>query len=223
MDQVVCEAQAWETALSQAQQAYARRDLEGFAAQSERARNILPCLREGLSPAQAARWHEVDALSAVLVSDRAGAVGALRAAQAAMPGQRLDPAVVSPFVLGLEAEAERLGASPRQPVQGPQGLVLWVDGRVGASRPVEAPALLQVEDPQQGVIWTQALPMGAPLPDFPSPSPLVAAAAAPPEARSSRWGGGRPPGARHRRWPDGARDGGAVPRGLGRRAGLSLR
>jgi hypothetical protein len=88
----------------------------------------------------------------------------------------------------LSDEAALLGPSPRVEVAG-AGLLLRVDGRPAASRPVEVPAVVQLLDEGDRPRFTVDLAPGAALPA--APAPAVAAGGAAATGPAPRAQGGR--------------------------------
>jgi hypothetical protein len=158
-----------DASVAEARAAWAERDAERFAAALARGRQQLPCLGAPVDPERAARWHVVEGMAAVVAADRAAALGRLRAARAAAPAAGLSAAEAPEGSLLdlLSDEAALLGPSPRVEIDG-AGLLLRVDGRPAASRPVEVPAVVQLLDGQDRPRFTVDLAPGAPLPEAPA-------------------------------------------------------
>ena len=169
---------AVEIALTEAEAAFAGLDIEGFLAQSEAVRELLPCLVEPASAALAAHVLRVEGVRAF--GERSvDAVRWFAAARAIDPVYRYSDSIApqgSPLL--DDYYAMEVAAGGEAPLPAPLTGVVRVDGVDGAPRPTAWPALVQWIDGDGRVAWTVLVRHGEPLPVYPlAPAPLVAAEA----------------------------------------------
>ena len=141
-------ARAFHQQVAAGDTAYADMDIEAFQQARVQARQMIPCLSEVLTPAQAAGYHRLEAFGSFLGRDHAGAVASLRAVLAAAPGYQLS-ADVAPEGHPLRMYFEI--AEGAQPVPGaaiaPIGDGwLTVDGATSTEWPIDRPYLTQQFD-----------------------------------------------------------------------------
>lgn len=154
--------------LEDAEAAFARLDLEGFQAATDEAATLVPCLEATLSREQAARYHRVQGLRAWLVRDLDRSRLAFLAARAIQPDWRFPVELVPEDHPTREAYmALPLEELVTAPVDVPDGARLVVDGRVSTLRPVNLPAVLQLQDELGGLRWSVYAGPGEALPDWP--------------------------------------------------------
>lgn len=152
--------------------AYAARDIAGFTTLATRARGMLPCLDEPISPTVAAAWHRASALQAtvaITAESRPTSVASFRAMLASESNYALAPGLAGPgsVVPAWLDEARGAGPGPTEPAAAPDHTHLLFDGVVGADRPTQRPTILQLEweDPAR-VRYTAELGPGDALPDW---------------------------------------------------------
>jgi hypothetical protein len=117
-------------------------------------------------PPQVAEFHRLVALRACYAGDRQAAELAFRASLALEPSYRLSTKV-APEGGALRASWDRARDASRSrslALQPPAGARAWVDGRVGSSRPMDLPTLVQLGTPPDQVGWTGYLGPGGALP-----------------------------------------------------------
>ena len=157
-----------EAATQKAFDAFLAMDPEAFEKHQKLAARAFGCLREPLSPEEAAAWHRLLALAAFLERDEEAAVARFTAARVADGETRL-PETIAPEGHPLDqlferADPEKTGAI--EPLTAPDGGRIWVDGSEGAVRPVDRPAVLQIADPEGVVVQTDDVPLGGAAPDW---------------------------------------------------------
>lgn len=134
--------------------AYIRMDIEAFQEARRQASQMIPCLDESLTPAQAAGYHRLEALGAFLGRDHAGAVASLRSVIAAAPGYQLSLEIAPtghPLRMYFEIAEGSKSAPPVALGPIARGWVT-VDGATSTSWPVDRPYLTQQFDSAGGVM-----------------------------------------------------------------------
>lgn len=148
--------------------AYVLPDMPGFYSNLNDLQGQLPCLRQPLSPAQAAQLHLLDGLARTAGRDEQGAVSAYRAAYEADPALTLpfDPEDI-PEVHNQLRQANAQGVSARVPLPEVPGAQLLVDGTLAQERPSTRPYVLQIVwEEDRAVHHTLYLPASALEPDL---------------------------------------------------------
>jgi hypothetical protein len=175
-----------DSALGEAELAISALEAESLATAVAHAREVLPCLGEGIGSAAAARWFRVTGIERFISGDAGAAADRFRAARSLEPGYPLDSALGKPL---LEAWA---AASPSEgswtaPLPPPAAGWLQVDGRRTSMAPSDRPYLAQGFDRSGAIAWTEEVSAGA-LPQH----ALVTAGAEPPSRpeREREPGGG---------------------------------
>lgn len=170
-----------ERALAAEDEALAALDSPLFLARVEATRQLIPCLGERITPSLAAGLHTREAMRTLIQGDAQGAVLWSRAALAADPGFRLDPALLPEGhpLWDSRAAAAALGPPAVEAVPLAPGLSLWVNGAAANTRPVDVPAVLQVGT-EDAVRWSAVLAPGEPVPEALRP-PLAPPRAPPPD------------------------------------------
>ena len=136
-----------------AYQAYLSFDIRGFTEGEAVVQADLGCVTEPLSPSTAARIHLNEALAAVLNSDSARMVSALRGLRAAEPNFVLSTEIApsGSDLRTLFDAAAAFGAGPATPVTH-NGVMVTVDGHPESTGiPNERAALVQVRFPHTGL------------------------------------------------------------------------
>ncbi|MFZ5482152.1 MAG: hypothetical protein ACOZNI_35655 [Myxococcota bacterium] len=143
-----------EGRLAAAEAAWSDLDDAAFARVMDEAAIALPCVRERVSPALAARYHRLVGLRLFAAREDARAAGAFAAARAA------DPGYTFPASLVPEGNAARdlygrlpLDAGGAQ-VPPPKTGTLLFDGVAGDVRPAGRPSIVQVLDARDEVLAT---------------------------------------------------------------------
>lgn len=166
--------------LTAAETAFEKRDKPGVIAADDRARESLPCLRDAVTPAVAARYHRVDGLRSFLLQDEGAAIRSFAAARS------IEPAYVLPASLLPTAHPARViydmapvavaSFAPLPEVAG----VLRLDGRDLTARPTDRPVIFQLFDEAGAVVTTFCLQATDPLPPLPAPKAVATAPASDP-------------------------------------------
>ncbi len=155
-------------ALNAAAAAMVAMDFPGFVENRNRAQDALHCLGERLTAVDVAAFHRVMALDAYLDQDPEGTVASFRSALATQPGFTLPASFALPGnpLHDLFQQAREQGAGASNAIFPPAGTVIFVDSLLGTSRPVERPAILELQAADGSLLWTGYLPTGAENPDW---------------------------------------------------------
>ncbi len=166
-------ASAFVATLTEAESAFAALDIEGFLAQSEAAREQLPCLVDIAPPGLAAQIHRVEGLRAF--GERSvDAVRYFAAARSIEPAYTF-PVDVAPagspllddyFALNMESHQ-------REPVPAASDGAVSFDGAAQSLRPTAWPTLFQWVDAGGVVRVTAYVRVGDVLPVYPALVPPV--------------------------------------------------
>lgn len=154
--------------ISEAETAYGDLDLPAFRSSRMQARQMVGCLQEPLTPAQAAGFHRLEALAAFIDRDHARAVLSLRALVAAAPGYQL-PADLAPegHPLGLYFTiAEQSPTVPGAPLPAMVDGWAQIDGASSTEWPIDRPYLYQELSPSGQVRISAIQNSGASPPGF---------------------------------------------------------
>lgn len=169
------DTQALVTALNAADAAFAGMSLADFEASRARAVEILPCLDEALTAADAAQLHRVEAYGLFLAQDLEGSQASMVSMLRVQPSATLPTAVAPEGHPLYEVFAQAATVEPvLQALTRPAGGALWVDGRRGEPMPVNEPAVLQLIADDGAVVWTQLVRPGDALPEWEPAPPQVA-------------------------------------------------
>ncbi|MFZ5476045.1 MAG: hypothetical protein ACOZNI_04665, partial [Myxococcota bacterium] len=157
--------------------AYAAMDAVVYTKARDEALAALACVRDVISPIDAATLHRLMGLDAYLAQQRARGVGAFRAALAIQPAFRLSSSVAPeghPLLEWYEAGREA-GEGDARPLLAPSGATIYVDGaRATAVRPGQA-AVLQLVSLDGAVRETAYVAADGELPWWASAAPAAAA------------------------------------------------
>lgn len=181
-------------ALGAAESAFASMNLESFQEAVTTVSARLPCLREPITPVDAAAWHRVMAYDAWTRRELDQTRAAFRSALVLQPSYALPSSVAppgNPLTL-LYQEARALGPGESAPLSLPEHTSALVDGQRLMALPLARPSLVQLLGPSGQVLQTDALAAGAAAPDWSSvsvPAPLVVALPAPPAEVAPRRAG----------------------------------
>ncbi len=167
-------AQAVESALEAALQAYAAQDKQGVLSHMAGAEQELGCLTEPMRPALAARFHMVEGLKLFLTRDNTGAHLAFAAARRTDAGLTL-PADIAPPKHSLQTcyTALPLTDLALQQVR-TSAHSLLVDGQAALEWPVDWPAVVQGLDERGAVLFSAWVEPGGALPEGLERSPSAA-------------------------------------------------
>lgn len=157
-------ARAFYQQVSAGDMAYVAMDLDAFHQARMKARQMVPCLSEAITPAQAAGYHRLEALGAFLGRDHAGAVAALKALVGAAPGYQLSTELAPdghPLRLYFSIAEGTPAAPTRTMAPLPEGWVA-IDGATTTEWPVDRPYLLQSFDSGGQVESTALRSVGQP-------------------------------------------------------------
>ncbi len=149
-----------------AMSAYATMDALAYQAARAAAMADLACVREPLSPVDAAGLHRLSGLDAYVTDDRAVGTGAFRAALAIQPAFQL-PSTMVPEGHPLREwyDAARVGGEgPDTVLVASPGTQIYVDGVPTTRVRAESATLLQWIDASGEVRETSYLAVGAPMP-----------------------------------------------------------
>lgn len=142
-------------ALDEAEAAYTSLDLEHFRIATDRSGALIECLNVPLSPAEAARYHRLQGLRADLTRDPARAQQAFAASRRLEPDYQLPDTLLPPeHPLRLTYGAMPLDSIVTEPLPPPRRGQLVVDGADNAERPANVPAVIQWEDSDGTVGWS---------------------------------------------------------------------
>ena len=171
-------AQDFSLILEQAETAYADFDGARFQEVMDRAAFALPCLDSAISPAEAARYHQLQGIRQFSAAEEERSAEAFAAARSAVPQLPLSETLVPPGHAMRELYASiplENGGSELVPVP-TQGTVL-MDGTPAQSRPTSWPTVFQLQDAQGQVTDTAYLLPGDAVPTYegilPEPPPLA--------------------------------------------------
>ncbi len=154
--------------LGSAEAAWTRLDRPAFAESVHDLRNQLACLRDPLTPADAAAIHRVEALDLFLAGDRRGAAWAYSAAALLEPAYEL-PLGIAPRgnpLRGVWLEGRALDPGPSRELDRPADGALLLDGRRSLRRPELRPVVFQRVDEYGRVVETAYLSPGDPVPVY---------------------------------------------------------
>lgn len=154
--------------LGRAETAWTQLDRPGFAVAVGELRDELPCLRDPLTPADAAAIHRVEALDLFLVGDRDAAARAYSAAVLLEPAYQL-PLGIAPEGNPLRRvwlEGQALGPGPSRELARPADGALLIDGSRSLRRAELRPVVWQRVDGQGRVVDTAYLAPGEPVPAY---------------------------------------------------------
>jgi hypothetical protein len=145
---------------------YGAMDIAGFTRARELALEQVGCAQEPLSPEIVAQLHVVEALGWYVARDHDRVVAAWRSVRATAPTWKPPPELAPP---GNELsrwfeEARNALPSAVEPLAVPPATEARVDGVVGAPRPLERPAVVQLVGAGSTVQWSGYLRPGSPLP-----------------------------------------------------------
>ena len=166
--------------LTAAESAFEKRDKVAMVTAAEKARSDLPCLKDAVTPALAARFHRVQGLRAFLQQDEGSAIRSFAAARAIEPNYALPetmvPAAHPARVLYEMAPVAVASFAPVPAVAGS----LRLDGRDLQARPTDRPVIYQLFDEKGGVVTTFCLQPSDPLPALPAPLAVAPVVLPPP-------------------------------------------
>ncbi len=157
-------ARSFHQIVSAGDAAYADMDLEAFQTARVTARQMFACLDEGITPAQAAGFHRLEALGYFLARDHANAVSSLRSLNAAAPGYALSTEIAPPnHPLRMYYDiAEQLVSLPAQPLPLAKSGWTEIDGSTATAWPVDRPYLIQKFDESGKVVLSSFQTAGTP-------------------------------------------------------------
>lgn len=170
--------QGFSTVLDQAEDAYADFDGVLFQETMDRAAFILPCLESPITPAEAARYHQLQGIRQFSAAEEERSAQAFAAARSAVPdsllSEQLVPTGHAMRALYASIPLENGGT---EPVPVPENGDVLMDGSPAESRPTSWPTVLQLQDAQGRVTNTTYLLPGDALPAYagvlPEPPPLA--------------------------------------------------
>ena len=168
-------AREFHQMVSKGDAAYADMDLEAFQTARVNARQMFACLDEGITPAQAAGFHRLEALGYFLARDHANAVSSLRSLNAAAPGYALSAEIAPPnHPLRMYYDiAEKLVSLPPQPLPLAKSGWTEIDGSTATAWPTDRPYLIQNFDDSGKVVLSSFQTTGtAPAGVLSEPKPL---------------------------------------------------
>lgn len=150
-------------------EAFLAMDVEGFEGHAADAAEALSCLREPLSPEDAAAYHRLQALSSFLARDTEAAVARFRSSRVIDPDARL-PEAIAPGghpLDGLFRRADPKESGAIAPIEPPEGGRVWVDGSADAPvRPADRPSVIQLAGPDDVVVRSEYVPGPGAGPDW---------------------------------------------------------
>ncbi len=161
-------ARAFHQQVAAGDSAYVDMDVEAFQAARSKAREMVPCLAEPVTPAQAAGFHRLEALGNFLARDHAASVASLRSLVAAAPGYTLsDDLAPAGHPLRLYFEiAENSVAAPTAPLPSLGSGWAQIDGTTTTSWPVDRPFLYQSFERSGAVASSSLVRVGESPPGF---------------------------------------------------------
>lgn len=160
-------AQDFAEILDQAEAAFSDFDGALFQDSMDRAAFALPCLDSVISPADAARYHQLQGIRQFSAAEEERSAEAFAAARSTVPELALSETLVPPGHAMLELYASiplENGGSEAVPVP-TQGAVL-MDGSPAQSRPTSWPTVFQLQDAEGQVTNTSYLLPGDALPAY---------------------------------------------------------
>ena len=158
-----------ENQMQNAEQAWASVDRVSFDASMGGAALALRCLDEPVEVSTARRWHLLRALEHFTAGDEEAAAASLQA-YVDLGGTTPDPSLIPPGSPVAELLSQTVPGSPSTPVDAKE--LHWVDGRPGADRPLERPAVVQVHNAESAWLNVELQPNDA-WPAFAEPVPVV--------------------------------------------------
>jgi hypothetical protein len=182
-------ARAFHQVVSLADAAYSQMDLEGFQAARLQARQMVPCLAEPITPAQAAGFHRLEALGEFLGRNHAGSVSALRALASAAPGYELSEELAPqghPLQMYYEIARGTVSVAP-VPIPPEEGRWFHIDGAAATERPIDRPYLFQSFEEGGRVTTSSLVKAGKLPPGFTAPGPDLPRVDRKRTARSLAW------------------------------------
>ncbi|MFT5585270.1 MAG: hypothetical protein ACI9VR_002858 [Cognaticolwellia sp.] len=170
--------QGFSTILDEAEDAYSDFDGVLFQDAMDRAAFTLPCLAVAISPAEAARYHQLQGIRQFSAAEEERSAQAFAAARSTIPdlplSEELVPTGHAMHALYASIPLEN-GESERIPV--PETGEVLMNGSSAQSRPTSWPTVFQLQDPQGQVSQTTYLLPGEALPIYagvlPEPPPLA--------------------------------------------------
>ncbi len=154
--------------LGAAEAAWTQLDRTGFQLAYDDLTADLPCVRDPLTPADAAAIHRVEALDRFLAGDRDAAARAYSAAHLLEPGYTL-PQAIAPDGNPLRAawlEGTQRSPGPSRELDRPAEGALLIDGSRSLRRALERPVVFQRVDEHGRVADTAYLRPGDRLPPY---------------------------------------------------------